>query len=272
LSATNSFSVTVNEVNVAPVLPLQTNRTINELVLLTVTNTATDADVPVNMLSYFLLLAPTNASISSAGVITWTPTEAQGPCTNTFITRVVDNGSPALSATNSFVVVVNEVNVAPVFASITNRAINPGQTVSFTATATDADLPANTLTFARLSGQGSITAGGAFTWRAPVSSARTTNVVVLRVADNGSPVMSATNSFSIVVAPLAPVTLDALGLAAGGFSLRVNGMVGPDYIIQGSISLTNWSPLVTNTPSVMPLTWTDTNVQSSKFYRVLLGP
>ena len=41
LSATNSFTVTVNEVNSAPVLPAQSNRTVNELTLLTVTNGAT---------------------------------------------------------------------------------------------------------------------------------------------------------------------------------------------------------------------------------------
>lgn len=258
--------------NTRPVLDVITNRTLNELELMTVTNRATDSDLPANTLSYSLLVAPGNASISTNGVITWTPIEAQGPCTNTFTTRVVDDGSPALSATNTFVVVVNEVNVAPVFAAITNRTINPGQTVSLTATATDADLLANTLSFTRLSGQGSITSDGAFSWRAPVSSAGTTNVVTLRVADNGSPVMSATNAFSIVVSALTPVTLEAVGLSAGGFTLRMNGTAGPDYIILGGATLTNWNPLVTNTPQTLPQTWTDTNVQTMKCYRVLLGP
>jgi len=40
--AINSFTVTVNEVNSAPVLPVQTNRTIVGLQALVVTNTATD--------------------------------------------------------------------------------------------------------------------------------------------------------------------------------------------------------------------------------------
>ena len=45
LSATNSFTVIVQEVNVAPVLPSIPAQTVNELTLLTVTNTATEANM-----------------------------------------------------------------------------------------------------------------------------------------------------------------------------------------------------------------------------------
>src|SRR5207249_3637188 len=107
LSATNSFTVTVNEVNSAPALPLQANFTIAAQTTLTVTNTATDSDIPANTLSYSLLSAPANAAISGNGVITWTPTSAQDRSTNVFTTRVADNGSPPLSATNTFTVFVN---------------------------------------------------------------------------------------------------------------------------------------------------------------------
>src|SRR5207237_311623 len=141
MSATNSFSVVVTEVNAAPVLPSQANRTINELATLTVTNTATDSDIPANTLSYTLLTAPGGAVISAAGVITWTPSEAQGPSVNTFTTRVVDNGSPALSATNSFIVTVNEVNTAPVLTAQVNHTIAALTTLLVTNTATDSDLP-----------------------------------------------------------------------------------------------------------------------------------
>src|SRR5205085_596482 len=110
LSATNSFTVVVTEVNSPPVLPVQPDQMIAELTQLIVTNTATDSDLPANVLTYSLLAAPTNAAISGDGVITWTPTEAQGPSTNIFTTVVTDDGSPPLSATNSFVVVATEAN------------------------------------------------------------------------------------------------------------------------------------------------------------------
>src|SRR5437667_152503 len=106
LSATNSFTVTVTEVNSAPVLPNQTNRTIAALNPMTVINTATDSDIPANALTYSFLAAPTNAAIYAVGVITWTPTSVQASTTNTFTTRVVDDGSPPLSATNSFTATV----------------------------------------------------------------------------------------------------------------------------------------------------------------------
>src|SRR2546426_1846334 len=51
LSDTNSFSVTVNEVNSAPTLLTIAGQTVNELATLTVTNTATDTDLPANTLT-----------------------------------------------------------------------------------------------------------------------------------------------------------------------------------------------------------------------------
>jgi hypothetical protein len=78
-------------VNTAPVLAAITPQTVNEGVLLTFTASAADADLPANPLTYSLIGAPTGAVInSSSGVFTWTPTEAQGPSTFTFTTRVSD--------------------------------------------------------------------------------------------------------------------------------------------------------------------------------------
>ena len=121
----------VNQVNDGPVLAGIADRTINELGLLTITNSATDVDLPSQTLTYSLTNAPTGMSINSvSGVLTWTPTEAQGPSTNLIRVIVRDNGSPSLSATQAFTVVVNEVNKAPVL-------VNPGtltidETIRFT--------------------------------------------------------------------------------------------------------------------------------------------
>ena len=77
----------------APALPVQTNRTINELTLLTVTNTATDTDLPANTLSY-LLIGPSGATIDANGVITWTPAEDQGPGSDVEFTTIVTDAAP----------------------------------------------------------------------------------------------------------------------------------------------------------------------------------
>ncbi len=206
LSATNSFTVTVTEVNVVPVLPAQTNRTIAELTLLTVTNTATDSDLPANTLTYQLLSPPSGAAISASGVITWTPTEAQGPVTNT-LTTVVSDG--ALSATNSFTVTVTEVNVAPVLPAQTNRTMAELTLLTVTNTATDTDLPANTLTYQLLNAPAGavIDANGVITWTPTEVQGPVTNTLTTVVSDG---VLSATNSFTVTVtevnvAPVLPV-------------------------------------------------------------------
>jgi len=206
VSVTNSFTVTVTEVNQAPVLPVQTNRTIAELTVLTVTNTATDADLPVNTVSYSLLVAPTGASISASGIITWSTVETNGPGVYTFTTRVVDNGSPTLSATNSFNVTVTEVNQAPVLPAQTNRTIAELTLLTVTNIAADADLPANTLTYQLISppGNAAISPGGVITWTPLESEGPGTNTITTVVNDG---FVSVTNSFSVIVTELnqAPV-------------------------------------------------------------------
>jgi hypothetical protein len=78
----------------------------------------------------------------NTGVITWTPSEAQGPSTNTFTTIASDTNAPAFNTkqyfiTNSFSVVVNEVNNAPTLPAQTNRAVVPLTALTITNTAAD---------------------------------------------------------------------------------------------------------------------------------------
>jgi len=94
-------------------------RYINPLTLLTVTNAAGDWDVPAQTLYYAISnsLAGTNlAAIDAHGVITWTPTVAQGGQTNVITTVVTDSGVPAAGVTNAFTVIVN---LLPPFSSVT---------------------------------------------------------------------------------------------------------------------------------------------------------
>jgi len=93
-------------------LPAQSDRIINPLNPLIVTNTATDADLPAQTLTYTLsstVVGPNLPAISTNGIITWTPGVAQAGTSNLITTIVTDNGTPNLSATNSFAVIVNPV-------------------------------------------------------------------------------------------------------------------------------------------------------------------
>jgi len=182
--------------NQPPALVAQSNQVIDELDSLVVTNAAGDPDWPTELLTYELIGGPTNATISSDGVISWTPTEAQGPSTNTLTTVVTDNGG--LSATNTFEVVVNEVNEAPVFVATPANQVVAEQTLMTVANgATDNDVPLQSLTYAMIGAQ--IDLGGVITWTPGPSDIGTTNLFRTRVTDSGSPAQSATNAFLVTV-------------------------------------------------------------------------
>ena len=117
--------------NTPPVLGPIGAKTVNELALLTFTATATDADIPAQTLTFSLTgTVPVGASITPAGLFTWTPTEAQGPGDYTFDVVVSDG---VVTDSETITVHVNEDN-SPT-ASFT-YAVN-GQTVTVTSTSTD---------------------------------------------------------------------------------------------------------------------------------------
>ena len=204
LSDCETITVTVNGVNAAPVLAPIGNKTVDELTELTFTATATDPDMPAQQLTFSLEngasgQVPAGASIDPAtGVFTWTPTEAQGPGTYTFDVCVSDG---TLSDCETITVTVNEVNTAPVLGTIGNQTVNAGSPLSFTATATDADIPANTLAFSlenAPAGAAINPASGAFTWT-PTEAQVGTHTFTVKVCDNGNPVMCDAEQITVTV-------------------------------------------------------------------------
>src|SRR5204863_606173 len=177
------------------------NQVISELTTLNVSASATDSDIPANTLTFTLVSPPAGVAINpNTGAISWTPTEAQGPSTNMITVVVADNGSPNLSDTKSFTVTVNEVNTAPVLTVPTNQVINELTTLSVSASATDSDIPTNTLTFSLVSPPDGMTINpdtGVIAWTPSAVQSPGTNTITVVVTDNGSPNLSDTNSFVV---------------------------------------------------------------------------
>src|SRR5207247_4596411 len=74
---------------------------------LSVTNSATDIDLPSNQLTYSLSNAPAGATIgASDGIFSWTPVPEQADSTNQVRVIVTDDGSPNLSDSRTFTVTV----------------------------------------------------------------------------------------------------------------------------------------------------------------------
>jgi subtilisin-like proprotein convertase family protein/endonuclease/exonuclease/phosphatase family metal-dependent hydrolase len=201
----------------APVLPAIANITVIETTLMTVTNTATNAfNLPM---TYTLVASPgiTNAFISTNGIITWTPTEDQGPSTNLFVTTVSDNNVPVNSSQNSFLVIVLESNLPPVinFPTATNTLfITETEYFATNILVTDLDVPTNALTFAFLSAVNiggahinsgfTISTNGVISWTPDETNGPSTNIITFTVTDTNPPAINTTsftvtNSFTLVV-------------------------------------------------------------------------
>lgn len=206
-SDTESFNVVVNSSNQTPVIPVIPSQNVEEGRTLSLTITATDPDLPPNQLAYRLGRdAPAGLSLDAAtGLLTWTPTEPQGPSNVTVSIQVVDNGIPPLTAERTMVINVTEVNAPPVVAPLINRTVLAGTALTFTVTANDLDLPANVITFSlgpdAPAGASINPATGAFSWTPSLAQGGTTNVIAVTGRDNGTPPLSDTKTFTVVVAP-----------------------------------------------------------------------
>ena len=172
---------------------------------------------------------------------------------------------------------VNPGNTAPNLTAISNRTINAGITLNLTNLATDADLPAQTLTFSLPSAPTNATinaSSGVLTWRPFVTQADTTNIFTVAVTDSGTPTKSATQSFVVTVNALAKPQISIASLTAGQMVLQANGASGPDYQVQTSTNLADWSILFTTNSPPMPFVWTNNFITNlpAQFFKVVAGP
>ncbi len=221
----------------------------------------------------------TTGAIYQFGVNNWTSTNevpATGPGSNS-ISSVGSTFSVTLPAYTMDVLVIPVLsNTPPVLAAISNYTMNVGRTVAFTASATDSNQPPPTLTFSLLSAPTNATLNansGAFSFRPLVSQANSTNPISLEVTDSENPPLSATKSFTITVNPLTLPQVSSVGWSNGHFVLQVSGQSGPDYGIQTSTNLTQWSMVFTTNSPAMPFIWQNVAATNAEgFYRVVVGP
>ena len=153
LTDAETITITVDEVNVAPVLGAIGNKSVNEQATLTFTATATDQDA-----------AGADADVQPGRGVAGggdddqrrdgrvqldADAKSQGGASYTVTITVTDNGTnPAnLTDAETITITVGEVNVAPVLGAIGDKSVNEQATLAFTATATDQDVPAQTLTY-----------------------------------------------------------------------------------------------------------------------------
>jgi hypothetical protein len=201
-----TFTVTVNEINSAPVFDPVLPQTVQELALFAHTVRAVDPDDPAAQLIYSFDEAPAGALLNAkTGLIEWTPSEADGPTNAIFVVRATEVNPPNQSGAVTFSVAVTEQNQPPTLEPLADFTVIEGRTVTFQARASDADLPAQNLTFALepgAPGEAAIDpATGVFSWTVDSDFGASTNRILVRVSDDGPGSLTATQAFSVVVVP-----------------------------------------------------------------------
>ena len=167
-------------------------------------------------------------------------------------------------------------NTAPAWNAISNQIVVLGQTLSFTASASDVDLPAQTLTFTlgtnAPAGAAINSFSGHFTWTP--TNAPATNSVSFVVTDNGSPSLSATQTFMVNV--VLPPQLGGVSIGGNQLIFTWPSFPGLNYQLEYSDDLTvsGWTPLgssVAGTGSAIGVT-NSLDTSSQRFFRLRLLP
>jgi glucuronoarabinoxylan endo-1,4-beta-xylanase len=229
------------------------------------TNAATDVIQTVNLTNFTAASVTPWITSGSLSLAQQSPISV----TNSSFTYDV----PAMSV----VTFVGIGNTPPTIGAVSNQTVNAGVTLLVTNTASDSDLPPQTLTFSpaiALPANATLnSSNGIFSWRPLVAQANTTNLIQIEVTDNGSPPLSATNSFNVVVNPITNPVLSSITVSPGQVSMTVNGPQGPDYTLWTSTDLINWQTLFTTYSPLTPFTLVDTNsTDLARFYLIQIGP
>ena len=201
LTATNEFIVTVLEVNRPPVINSVAAAAVAEGSAWAQTLTASDPDLPANGLTFRLVSGPSGASVNSkSGVLSWTPSEADGGSTVDFVIEVADDGQPQLASQTTVRLTVTEVNNPPTLAALADATVPEGADWSITVRAMDSDLPAQALAYGLRANPPGMTLDaitGELRWTPSESQGPGTYPVTLSVGDAGG--ATAERSFTVTV-------------------------------------------------------------------------
>jgi hypothetical protein len=200
-SATESWTrtITVNNVNRAPVLAAIGNKSVNEGATLTFTISATDPDG--NPITYSASNLPSGATFTpSTRTFSWTPGFNQAGSYSNVLFTVQDNGTPIKSASEAITITVGNVNRPPVLDPIGNKGVNENETLTFTIAATDPDSDTITYSASNLPTGATFTPSTrTFSWTPGYDKAGSYTNVLFTVQDNGTPQASDSESITITV-------------------------------------------------------------------------
>ena len=298
LTDVQDIAVTVTDVNEAPAITSNgggatASVSVPENQTAATTVAASDPDVPAQTLTFsitggadqglFGMVGTTGALTFNAAPDFESPGDTGANNVYDVQVTVTDDGTPTLTDVQDIAVTVTDVNDAPVITSNGGGAIGAAvvpenQTAVTTVTATDTDLPVQTLTFSITGGAdqllfGIVPATGVLTFNTapdfenPID-AGTNNVydVQVTVTDDGTPTLTDVQDLAVAVTDVnEPPVLNAIGnltVNEGGTSSFTASAIDPDAASSATFSLLSGPAGASITSPGGMFTWTPNAAQS----------
>ncbi|MEM7165055.1 MAG: putative Ig domain-containing protein [Planctomycetota bacterium] len=207
LATEQSFVVSVTDMNQPPVFTSTAPASAEEASLYEFNLTAEDPD-PTDVLTFSFVSGPAGVTVNASGLLQWTP-GGSDTGSQSITVRVTDSGLGNLSADQTFVVVVSDVNQAPTIASTPPTVATEAVPYSYTVDGQDPD-PGDTLSYILVDAPTHATidsASGVLSWT-PASDQVGTHIFLVSVSDGAQ---TAEQSFAVEVlnAQMAPVITSA---------------------------------------------------------------
>ena len=252
---TQTIAVTVTNVNEAPVITSNGGGASGSISIAentTAVTTVTATDVDASQTKAFSIVVGADSAkfsiVAATGVLTFAsapnfevPTDVGLDNVYEVTVKIVDNGSPVLNDTQALSVTVTNVNDAPVITSNSGGAsaaisVPENSTAVTTVVATDADLPAQGITYTITGGadlakfnldpaSGVLTFVSAPNFEVPTDGG-TNNVydLIVTATDDGSPAGTKTQTIAVTVTNVneAPIITSNGGGATGSISIAEN--------------------------------------------------
>lgn len=172
--------------------------------------------------------------------------------------------------------VTNAPNQPPVLDPVPLQEVTAGQRWEWTLSARDPDLPAQQLRFWIIDPRPGLSLDevtGVIGWWVPVNLGGTVQSFTVGVRDDGEPWLSATQQVTLVVRPFPPPVMSLAVRGTDELTIVVEGVAGPDYILEASEDLQTWRGIVRTNPVVFPwMVREPVHQPGPRFYRIRLEP
>lgn len=188
--------------NRTPVLAGPTELTVRRGEFLEAQFTADDPDPDQRVFFTLLPGAPRGLALDGeTGTLRWQTGDSDIPGTYTVRVRATDNGLPSEFAQTSVAVTLIATNRPPTLTAVENLLVTEGSRIERPIVVSDPDVPRQTiqLTLVQAPPTATLEADGIFRWRTRPTDGPSTNRIVIRATDNGTPPLSTELTFTVWV-------------------------------------------------------------------------